>query len=192
MLVLPMPSLSHAMTSGRVSRWLKQPGQRCQQYDVLAEVCACVGVCPRTARTRARAKRSTAAWRCQWALTHAVAVSVHRHGLHRDQRSNTRAQVTTDSLVEDAYKVDAFAGAVTLLLETQEDATLAAVLVAEGQEVPIGAVLDEPGGGAGSCGRCGWCSCARAGARTHGAAARKQTPTQSRAHNNRHAHRGAV
>lgn len=38
MIVLPMPSLSHAMTSGRVSHWLKQAGERCQQYDIIAEV----------------------------------------------------------------------------------------------------------------------------------------------------------
>jgi len=81
--VLPMPSLSHAMTSGRVSKWLKAPGDLVGTYDIVAEV-------------------------------------------------------TTESLVDEAYKVDDFAGSVTLLLESQEEAYLAAVLVPEGQEVKIG------------------------------------------------------
>jgi hypothetical protein len=81
--VLPMPSLSHTMTSGRVTKWLKAPGDVISIYDIIAEV-------------------------------------------------------TTDSLVEEAYKVDDFAGSVTLLLESQEEAVLAAVLVPEGQEVKIG------------------------------------------------------
>lgn len=78
-----MPSLSHAMQSGRISRWLKAPGELVSVYDILAEV-------------------------------------------------------TTDNLVEEAYRLDDFAGAVTLLLESQEEAYLAAVLVPDGQEVPIG------------------------------------------------------
>lgn len=78
-----MPSLSHAMQSGRVSKWLKAPGDLVSVYDIIAEV-------------------------------------------------------TTDNLVEEAYRVDDFAGSVTLLLESQEEAYLAAVLVPEGQEVQIG------------------------------------------------------
>jgi hypothetical protein len=95
LLVLPMPSLSHTMTSGRVTKWLKAPGDVISIYDIIAEV-------------------------------------------------------TTDSLVEEAYKVDDFAGSVTLLLESQEEAVLAAVLVPVGQEVKIGApiaVLCEEDGG---------------------------------------------
>lgn len=93
--VLPMPSLSHAMQSGRITKWLKTPGDLVSIYDIIAEV-------------------------------------------------------TTDSLVEEAYKVDDFAGSVTLLLESQEEAYLAAVLVPEGQEVQIGfpvAVLCEDDSG---------------------------------------------
>lgn len=71
------------MQSGRITKWLKSPGDLVSIYDLIAEV-------------------------------------------------------TTDSLVEEAYKVDDFAGSVTLLLESQEEAYLAAVLVPEGQEVLIG------------------------------------------------------
>lgn len=81
--VLPMPSLSHTMTSGRITKWLKAPGDSVSIYDIVAEV-------------------------------------------------------TTDNLVEEAYRLDDFAGSVTLLIESQEEARLAAVLVPEGQEVPIG------------------------------------------------------
>jgi rhodanese-related sulfurtransferase len=84
--LLPMPSLSHAMQSGRVNKWLKSPGDLVSIYDIIAEV-------------------------------------------------------TTDNLVEEAYKIDDFAGSVTLLLESQEEAYLAAVLVAEGQELQIGAPI---------------------------------------------------
>jgi pyruvate/2-oxoglutarate dehydrogenase complex dihydrolipoamide acyltransferase (E2) component len=74
------------MQSGRVSKWLKSPGELVSIYDIIAEV-------------------------------------------------------TTDNLVEEAYKVDDFAGSVTLLLESQEEAYLAAVLVPEGQEIQIGAPI---------------------------------------------------
>eukprot|EP00879_Flechtneria_rotunda_P017810 GHRR01018669.1.p1 GENE.GHRR01018669.1~~GHRR01018669.1.p1 ORF type:complete len:186 (+),score=37.20 GHRR01018669.1:157-714(+) len=47
-------------------------------------------------------------------------------------------EVQTESLVEDAYKVDEFAGKVTLLVEAQEEAHLAKLLAKEGQEVPVG------------------------------------------------------
>lgn len=36
--MLPMPSLSHAMVSGKVKRWLKQEGEQCAMYDLLLEV----------------------------------------------------------------------------------------------------------------------------------------------------------
>lgn len=78
-----MPSLSHAMSSGRITKWLKSPGDAVSIYEIIAEV-------------------------------------------------------TTDNLVDEAYKVDDFAGSVTLLLESQEEAYLAAVLVPEGQDVRIG------------------------------------------------------
>jgi hypothetical protein len=55
-------------------------------------------------------------------------------------------QVSTDSLVEEAYKVGDFAGTVTLLVESQEDGVLAHILVPEGQQVPIGtpiAIINE-------------------------------------------------
>jgi hypothetical protein len=34
-IVLPMPSLSHAMERGTVKRWLKQEGELCQEYDLV-------------------------------------------------------------------------------------------------------------------------------------------------------------
>ncbi|KAG2439623.1 hypothetical protein HXX76_004975 [Chlamydomonas incerta] len=46
--------------------------------------------------------------------------------------------VDTDSLVEAAYRLDQFAGTVSLLVESQEDAHVAALLAAEGEEVEVG------------------------------------------------------
>ena len=36
--VIPMPQLSPTMTAGRVSKWLKQPGEEIATYDVVFEV----------------------------------------------------------------------------------------------------------------------------------------------------------
>lgn len=36
--ILPMPSLSHTMQSGRISAWLKAPGDCVSVYDIVAEV----------------------------------------------------------------------------------------------------------------------------------------------------------
>jgi len=36
--VIPMPQLSPTMTSGRVSKWLKHPGEEIATYDVVFEV----------------------------------------------------------------------------------------------------------------------------------------------------------
>lgn len=47
-------------------------------------------------------------------------------------------ELETESLVEEAYRLDDFAGSVTMLIETQEEAQLAKILVPEGQEVPVG------------------------------------------------------
>eukprot|EP00198_Chlamydomonas_reinhardtii_P008649 XP_001697986.1 predicted protein [Chlamydomonas reinhardtii] len=46
--------------------------------------------------------------------------------------------VDTDSLVEEAYRLDQFAGTVSLLVESQEEAHVAGLLVAEGEEVEVG------------------------------------------------------
>lgn len=82
-MVLPLPKLSHAMTSGRIARWHVAEGHKVNIYDVLMTV-------------------------------------------------------ETDSLVDEAYKVDQFAGTVRLLVESQEEGHLARQLVGEGAEVPVG------------------------------------------------------
>jgi pyruvate/2-oxoglutarate dehydrogenase complex dihydrolipoamide acyltransferase (E2) component len=59
--------------------------------------------------------------------------------------------VSTDTLVEEAYKVDDFAGTVTLLIESQEEGLLTHILVPEGQQVPVGtpiAIINEEAGSA--------------------------------------------
>ncbi|KAG2432386.1 hypothetical protein HYH02_012958 [Chlamydomonas schloesseri] len=57
--------------------------------------------------------------------------------------------VDTDSLVEEAYRLDQFAGTVSLLVESQEEAHVAALLAAEGEEVevgrPIAVLCEDPG-----------------------------------------------
>jgi Biotin-requiring enzyme len=85
-LLLPMPALSPHMSSGAVSRWLVQPGDTVERYQLIAEL-------------------------------------------------------DTDSLVEPAYAVGTFAGRLTMLLESQEDVRLAAVLTPEGTEVAVGAPI---------------------------------------------------
>jgi pyruvate/2-oxoglutarate dehydrogenase complex dihydrolipoamide acyltransferase (E2) component len=47
-------------------------------------------------------------------------------------------EVETETLVEDAYRLDDFAGKVTLLIEANEEAWLAKQLVPEGSELPVG------------------------------------------------------
>lgn len=44
----------------------------------------------------------------------------------------------TETLVEEAYRLDDFAGKVTLLIEANEEAWLAKQLVPEGSELPVG------------------------------------------------------
>ncbi|EFJ52883.1 hypothetical protein VOLCADRAFT_86312 [Volvox carteri f. nagariensis] len=82
-IVLPMPKLSHAMTSGRIAKWHVEEGASVNTYDVL--------------------------------LT-----------------------VETETLVEEAYRLDQFAGKVALLVESQEEGFVARLLAAEGEEVPVG------------------------------------------------------
>jgi hypothetical protein len=41
-IVLPMPSLSHAMERGTVKRWLKQEGELCSEYDLVRDEAAAV------------------------------------------------------------------------------------------------------------------------------------------------------
>jgi pyruvate/2-oxoglutarate dehydrogenase complex dihydrolipoamide acyltransferase (E2) component len=36
--IVPMPKLSHRMTQGKITRWLKKPGSRVEVYDILFEV----------------------------------------------------------------------------------------------------------------------------------------------------------
>ena len=36
--MVPMPKLSHEMTSGTITRWLKKPGDLVRQYDLIFEV----------------------------------------------------------------------------------------------------------------------------------------------------------
>lgn len=74
--VVPMPKLSHRMTTGRIVKWLKRPGDKVEQYDILFEV-------------------------------------------------------STNELVEEVFKVDAFAASVSLLVESQEEGYLAKILVEE-------------------------------------------------------------
>ncbi|WIA37806.1 hypothetical protein OEZ86_014670 [Tetradesmus obliquus] len=47
-------------------------------------------------------------------------------------------EVETETLVEEAYRLDDFAGKVTLLIEANEEAWLAKQLVPEGSELPVG------------------------------------------------------
>eukprot|EP00878_Enallax_costatus_P026642 GHUV01028597.1.p2 GENE.GHUV01028597.1~~GHUV01028597.1.p2 ORF type:complete len:136 (+),score=41.23 GHUV01028597.1:1071-1478(+) len=47
-------------------------------------------------------------------------------------------ELETETLVEEAYRLDDFAGSVTMLIESQEEACMAKILVPEGQEVPVG------------------------------------------------------
>lgn len=47
-------------------------------------------------------------------------------------------ELETESLVEEAYRLDDFAGTVTMLIESQEEACMAKILVPEGQEVAVG------------------------------------------------------
>ncbi|KAF8058454.1 esf2 [Scenedesmus sp. PABB004] len=58
-------------------------------------------------------------------------------------------EVGTESLVEEGYRNDEFAGEVVLSLEAQEEAVVAALLVPEGASVPVGAPIallaEEPG-----------------------------------------------
>ncbi|GFR42347.1 hypothetical protein Agub_g3040, partial [Astrephomene gubernaculifera] len=46
--------------------------------------------------------------------------------------------VETDSLVEEAYRLDQFAGTVSLLVESQEEAVVARLLAQEGELLPVG------------------------------------------------------
>ncbi|GLC33451.1 hypothetical protein PLESTM_000072600 [Pleodorina starrii] len=48
------------------------------------------------------------------------------------------ATVETETLVEEAYRLDQFAGKVSLLVESQEEGFVARLLAAEGEEVPVG------------------------------------------------------
>lgn len=54
------------------------------------------------------------------------------------QQYDLLLEVETDTLVEEAYKVDDFAGTTAMLIETQEEAFVAKLLVPEGQEVAVG------------------------------------------------------
>ena len=36
--IVPMPKLSHRMTQGKIIKWLKRPGDKVNQYDILFEV----------------------------------------------------------------------------------------------------------------------------------------------------------
>lgn len=47
-------------------------------------------------------------------------------------------EVETDNLVEDAYKLDDFAGTVSMLIESQEDGFIAKILIPEGRKVKVG------------------------------------------------------
>lgn len=90
--IVPMPKLSHRMTQGTITRWLKRPGDRVEQYDILFEL-------------------------------------------------------ETKELVEEVFKVDAFASSVLLLVESQEEGYLAKILVESGQDViavgtPIGLLVE--------------------------------------------------
>ncbi|KAG2502228.1 hypothetical protein HYH03_000714 [Edaphochlamys debaryana] len=82
-IVLPMPKLSHNMTSGRIERWHVREGDVVKEYDVV--------------------------------LT-----------------------VATETLVEEAYRLDQFKGTVSLLVESQEEGVVARLMAAEGEEVPVG------------------------------------------------------
>ncbi|KXZ45833.1 hypothetical protein GPECTOR_50g627 [Gonium pectorale] len=64
----------------------------------------------------------------KWHVTEGAAVSMY----------DVLMTVETESLVEEAFKVDQFAGTVALLVESQEEGFVAGLLAAEGDEVPVG------------------------------------------------------
>lgn len=73
----------------------------------------------------------------------------------RVRRYDLLCEVETTQLVEEAYRMGDFAGAVTLLIESQEDGILARRLAPEGASLPVGspiAVLVERESGAQSDG----------------------------------------